>query len=167
MIHSSVIFPILRKLVNHDSKRYIEEYLVESGLPYTILQPTHMMETVNIASLMSQDQPTMPRFWDLNSAFSFVSARDIGEAAANIFEQREKHHNATYQLVSDPGPLNYNQAFAVISTELGKKVNTPRKTIEEGMDAFASMLTGGKPETASPELKHGVAMMSCTMTSTA
>jgi uncharacterized protein YbjT (DUF2867 family) len=34
----SVIHPMLHKLLNHIEKLPIEEYLVESGLPYTILQ---------------------------------------------------------------------------------------------------------------------------------
>ena len=89
MLHSSVIFPILRRMVNHDSKRYVEEYLVESGLPYTIIQPTHIMETVNLAPLIEQDDPVNFRLWDPSTKFSFVSARDIGQAAVNILEQRK------------------------------------------------------------------------------
>lgn len=43
-IFSSVIHPQVRKLVNHDRKRLTEEYLVESGLWYTILQPSHFVD---------------------------------------------------------------------------------------------------------------------------
>ena len=159
MVHSSVIFPILRKLVNHDNKRYVEEYLVESGLPYTIVQPTHMMETVNIAAIMEQENPVMPRMWDPSTKFTFVSARDVGEAAANILEKREHHLYATYQLVGTREPLSYNEAFDIISTEIGRKVRLERKSVEEGAEMFASMFTHGKPEEASPVMKQGVAMM--------
>ena len=38
-VYSSVLHPRIRKLLNHDCKRYVEEYLVESGLNYTIVQP--------------------------------------------------------------------------------------------------------------------------------
>jgi uncharacterized protein YbjT (DUF2867 family) len=40
-VHSSVLHSLLRKLINHGCKRYLEEYLIESGLAYTILQPMH------------------------------------------------------------------------------------------------------------------------------
>jgi hypothetical protein len=40
-VYSSVLHPQIRKLLNHDCKRYVEEYLIESGLNYTIVQPSH------------------------------------------------------------------------------------------------------------------------------
>ena len=46
-IYASVLHPCLRKLMNHDCKRYVEEYLIESGLPYTILQPSHFIHRVS------------------------------------------------------------------------------------------------------------------------
>ena len=145
MLHSSVIFPVLRKLINHDNKRYVEEYLVESGLPYTIIQPTHIMETFNLASVIDQDQPVHPTLWDPRTPFSFVSARDIGEAAARIFEQREKHFYATYQLVGTPEPLNYNQVDRIVSEEIGKEVKHEQKSVEEGVQLLGSMYSDGEP----------------------
>lgn len=43
-VYSSVLHPQLRKLMNHDCKRYVEEYLIESGLEYTIVQPSHILD---------------------------------------------------------------------------------------------------------------------------
>lgn len=42
-MYSSVLNPQLRKLMNHDCKRHVEEYLIESGLNFTVLQPSHFM----------------------------------------------------------------------------------------------------------------------------
>ena len=39
-VYSSVLYPILRKLSNHDNKRYVEEALVESDLVYVSLFPS-------------------------------------------------------------------------------------------------------------------------------
>ena len=41
---SSVLYWHLRKLLNHDRKRYIEEYLCESTLQWNVLQASHFMD---------------------------------------------------------------------------------------------------------------------------
>lgn len=43
-VYSSELHLVSRKLMNRDCKRYVEEYLIESGLQYTILQPSHFMD---------------------------------------------------------------------------------------------------------------------------
>jgi uncharacterized protein YbjT (DUF2867 family) len=159
MLHSSVLHSLLRALTNHDGKRLVEEYLVESGLPYTIIQPTHVMETVSISALNDQQNPVLPRFWDPNIPFSFVTTRDIGEAAANILLQREKHFYATYQLVSTPQPLSYVQAGEIISEEMGKKVRLERRSLEEGVEVMIAGVTGGKAEDASWVSRQGLGRM--------
>ena len=146
MLHSSVIFPILRKLVNHDSKRYVEEYLVESGLPYTIVEPTHMMESFDVTALLSQEEPTFVRFWNPNVPFSFVSARDIAQAAANILDQRKKHFYATYQLVGTREPMDYNGVARIISEESGRELHVDQKPLESATGMFTSRITKLKAE---------------------
>lgn len=44
----------LRKMMNHNCKRYVEEYVMESGLPYTILQPTTFMDNLPLPLLWRQ-----------------------------------------------------------------------------------------------------------------
>ena len=55
-VYSSVLHPFLRKLLNHDNKRYIKEHLIESSLPYTILQPSTFMDQFPIQKLLSEDE---------------------------------------------------------------------------------------------------------------
>lgn len=43
-VYSSVLQTQLRKLMNHNAKRYVEEYLMEPGLNFTILQPSHFVD---------------------------------------------------------------------------------------------------------------------------
>jgi uncharacterized protein YbjT (DUF2867 family) len=51
-VYSSVLNPQLRKMLHHDCKRYVEDYLLESGLNHTVLQPTHFMESSGLAMLL-------------------------------------------------------------------------------------------------------------------
>ena len=159
MLHSSVLHSLLRALTNHDGKRLVEEYLVESGLPYTIIQPSHMMETVSISNLVNQQDPVIPRFWNPAVPFSFVTARDVGEAAANILTQREKHFYATYQLVSTPEPLTYTAAAEIVSEEIGKTVRLDRRSLEEGVEVMIAGVTAWKAEDAPWATRQGLGRM--------
>lgn len=159
LVHSSVIHPILRKMMNHDAKRYIEEYLVESGLPYTIVQPTHLMETLPLAKLLEMAHPSHPLFWDPSVPSTSVSTRDLGEAVAKIFAERERHFSATYELVGTRVPISYNEIANIISEEIGREVKIERKSTDEGVQAFIGMMTKGRPETASFLMKQAPARM--------
>ena len=161
MLHSSVIHPGLRKLINHDSKRYIEEYLIESGLDYTIIQPTAIMETFDVAAAVQQDHPTKPQFWDPSIPFSFVSIRDIGEAAAHILEQRGKHFYATYELVGTSKPISYNDVAGIFQEETGKTIEYGVKSVEQGTEMLYTLLSSGQSngQQASFAMSQGVARM--------
>jgi uncharacterized protein YbjT (DUF2867 family) len=144
LVYSSVIHPILQKLLNHNVKRHVEEYLIESGLNYTILQPTHMMEMLPLAKLMQDEQAVYHCNWKPETRFSFVTTRDIGEAAAKVLMQREMHFAATYQLVSTPTPLSYVEACGIVSKVIGKQVKVQQKGFEDAVETSIKMINGGK-----------------------
>ena len=73
-IFSSVLHPSLRKLLHHDDKRYIEEALIEFGLPYTTLQPSNFMDNFLIQKLPSEGNLVCPVRWDSDVPFSFIRA---------------------------------------------------------------------------------------------
>ncbi|KAK5112240.1 hypothetical protein LTR62_004401 [Meristemomyces frigidus] len=159
LVHSSVLHPSIRKLMNHDNKRYVEEYLIESGLPYTILQPTHLMETLDVKRLMTAEKAVHRMLWSSKTMFSFVSTRDAGEAAAKVLREREKHLYATYELVSTATPLCYDEVRVILSEELGKEVSLERVSVEEGAEMFAKMITKGQIEGAEFENRQGPARL--------
>lgn len=90
-IYSSVLHPSLRKLKNHDDKRYVEEASIESGLPYTILQLSNFMDNFPLQKLLSEDKPVCPTRWDPDVPFTYTSLYDLAEASSKILEQREQH----------------------------------------------------------------------------
>ncbi len=81
-VFSSVICSQLHKLLNHDCKRPVEEALMESGLPYTILQPTHRMDMLPLEAILGQkrEHPDAPLVykasWRPEIKMSFVTMRD-------------------------------------------------------------------------------------------
>ncbi|KAF2164436.1 hypothetical protein M409DRAFT_56700 [Zasmidium cellare ATCC 36951] len=140
MIHSSVIHPCLRALTHHDAKRLIEEALVESKLPYTILQPTHQMDVVPIKLLVQQEEIVFKARFNPSTKMSFVNCHDLGEAVFNIINDLDSHQYATYQLISTRTPLDYHEAMAEVSKVVGKKVRVEEMTLDETIKDFRSSL---------------------------
>ena len=46
-VFSGVIHPSISKMANHAAKLPVEEAMYESGLDFTVLQPTMFMQTLN------------------------------------------------------------------------------------------------------------------------
>lgn len=130
-ILSSVLNPQLRKSVHHDEKKLVEEYIIESGLNYTILQPAHFMEMFPIKKLLAEGSPIYPARWNPDTPFSYLSAYDLGEATAIIMTEREKHYLAQYPLVSTHLAGGYRQVCAIASKMIGKEIKIERTSFED------------------------------------
>lgn len=140
-VYSSVLQSQLRKLLNHDAKRYVEEYLMESGLNFTILQPSHFLNNFPLPMLAEQEAPVFKAPYNLN-AFSFTILEDYVEAAARVFGEREKHYFAQYPLVSTY-PIHYNDIVAEASEAIGREVKVERIPYEQAVEGMTTRLAGG------------------------
>lgn len=140
----SSVFPTqLRKLMNHDCKRYIEEYLMESGLNFTILQPSHMFDNTKVATLLDQVHPVHPMAYSPEIKFSFTALRDLSEAASLVLEQREKHYFAVYPIISTM-PTPYTAFISAMEKAIGKKIEVKQIPFMEAVEGFTSMIGGGE-----------------------
>ena len=96
----SVLHAILTDLVQHEIKRDIEEYLLSSGLEFTILQPTNFMVPMRLRAAF--EHGVFRLTWTLERYQSLVDIGDIAEVAAAVLTEGERHWGATYELAS-PG----------------------------------------------------------------
>ncbi|KAF9890682.1 hypothetical protein FE257_005548 [Aspergillus nanangensis] len=142
-VYSSVLHPRIRKLMNHDCKRYVEEYLIESGLNYTIVQPSHILDQFPVEKLLQSKDPVFPASFDPQVTFSFTALQDLAEAFANVINEREKHYLAEYTACST-GPVSYADVIGMLSEEIGKPIHIFKKDYYESADQFVSMLQVGK-----------------------
>lgn len=142
-------------MLNHDCKRYIEEYLLESNLDYTIVQPTHFMDMFPVAMLMGQEQPVYRANWNPANPFSFIALKDLGEAAAKVLNERESHYLAQYPLCSTT-PMPYTEAVEIVSKEIGKEIRLERRSFEDAVDFLCTMLGMKDPH---PRTKGAAARM--------
>ncbi|KAJ5914998.1 hypothetical protein N7504_003881 [Penicillium tannophilum] len=154
-VYSSVLHPRIRKLMNHDCKRYVEEYLVESGLNYTIVQPSHLLDQFPVEKLLQSEAPVFPANFDPQVTFSFTALHDLAEAFAVILNEREKHYLAEYTACST-GPTSYAEVIAMLSEEIDRPIQIQKKEFYESANQFQSMLAGknGELSPASRDAMH-------------
>ncbi|KAJ4354327.1 uncharacterized protein N0V89_006062 [Didymosphaeria variabile] len=141
-ILSSVLHTQLDKMLNHSCKRGVEERLIESGLPYTILQPTTFMDNIPIGMLAGQEQPVFPAAWSTDSKFSWIATRDLAAAMHAVLVEREKHLYAQYPLVSTHGPLSFGEAMHIISSKISKDVKIEHLDFRKAVDSVLMRLYG-------------------------
>jgi uncharacterized protein YbjT (DUF2867 family) len=142
-VFSSVINTQLQKLLNHDCKRFVEENLMESGLSYTILQPSHFFENTPVGMLMQQEKPVYPIAYNPAIKFSFTAARDMGEAAAVILDEREKHYFAIYPIVSTL-PVTYTEFLSTVGDAMGKPIRVEQKPFEAAVEGLIQRFFAGR-----------------------
>ncbi|KZF23378.1 NAD(P)-binding protein [Xylona heveae TC161] len=144
-VFTSVLNTQIRKMMNHDCKRYIEERLIESGIDYTFLQPTHFMDLMPLPLLLSQESPIYTCHWNPETTFSFIALRDLAEAVVRVLDEREKHFLAQYPIVST-APLSYTEVGKILSKVIGKEVKIARTaSFEESVESFLKLLFGNAP----------------------
>jgi uncharacterized protein YbjT (DUF2867 family) len=134
-IFSSVLHPIRSKLLNHDIKRLTEEYLIESSLNWTILQPTHFMQ--NTATAEAAKNGFLPMTYNPDNEMGFVDLRDLGEVVQSILKEPDKHYRARYELVGEN--VSYTEYARMISEVSGKTVEIKKVSAAE----VAKRLGGG------------------------
>lgn len=141
-VYSSVLHPRIRKLMNHDCKRYVEEYLVESGLNYTIVQPSHILDQFPVEMLLRSENPVFPARFNPEITFSFTILQDLAEAFAIIINERNRHFLAEYTACST-GPLSYNSVITMLSEEICKPIQVTSTDFYDTASQFSSLMARG------------------------
>ncbi|KAA1477603.1 NAD(P)-binding protein [Dentipellis sp. KUC8613] len=114
-VFCSVLHPYISKMVHHRHKLDVEEYLFESGLQYTIIQPTHLMQNVSIPDALKSGRINIP--WEPSVLHGFLDLGDLGVVATSILLSPEKHIRARYELIGQN--LTYTEV-AQVFTEFNK-----------------------------------------------
>ncbi len=119
-IYYSVMHPLRREVRHHRLKLEVEELVVESGLPYTILQPMRYMQHLEPLwkSVTEQGVHAMP--FNTRVKFNVVDLEDLAAATA-IAVTDPVHRYATYELAGAEA-LSQDDMAAVISAVIGREV---------------------------------------------
>ena len=127
-VFHSVLHPQAESMPHHWQKLRIEEQLLESGLPYTILQPTVYMQNILVHWEKILNDGSYPVPYPAETRLSFVDLDDVAQVAAIVLTE-SGHANATYELVGTPG-LSQSQVADILSHQLGRPVRVTTVPIE-------------------------------------
>jgi uncharacterized protein YbjT (DUF2867 family) len=120
-VYHSVLHPQTEKMPHHWQKLRMEEMLLESGLPFTILQPAVYMQNIRAqwTAVTQTGLYTIP--YPVETRLSLVDLRDLAEAAAIVLTENG-HEGATYELVGTP-PLAQVEVAQQLAEAAGYPVN--------------------------------------------
>lgn len=142
-VFSSVLHAILTDLVQHEIKRDIEEYLLSSGLEFTILQPTIYMAPRRFNAVI--EKGVLRAGWSLDRVQSLVDIGDVTDVACKVLVEGDKHGAATYELAGRER-LTARSMAAIIGEVTGR----PVRVEQIDADAYLTGLYGDRDWSTMP-----------------
>ena len=129
IVYHSVLHPQIEAMPHHWQKLRVEEFLYESGLAFTILQPAVYMQNILTQwdRILENGTYTLP--YKAETRLSLVDLDDIAQAAALILTEPE-HQGATYELVGTPA-MSQIEISEVLSEQLNRPVEVKNVPLGE------------------------------------
>lgn len=120
VVFSTLLHPIISDLLQHQTKRDVEERLVSSPVNWTILQPCDYMQTLVPPSTYETGE--LPVAYGLGRRHSTVDLRDVAEAATKVLLEGQPHYFARYELCGLPQAYDATELAATIARVCGRPV---------------------------------------------
>jgi uncharacterized protein YbjT (DUF2867 family) len=117
-VYDSVLHPQIIELLQHRMKLRVEQHLINSKLNYTILQPMHYMQNIDIGDVYRQN--VFIQASALETPLSFVDMDDKIEVAVKVLTE-DGHYGATYELCCDDN-LNAIEIAEIMNRVMGKHI---------------------------------------------
>ena len=130
-VFHSVLHPQTEAMPHHWKKLRVEEQLLESGLPFSILQPAAYMQNILPHWEKIYQAGVYPVPYAAGTRLSLVDLDDVAQAAAVVLTE-PGHAGATYELVGTQA-ISQNELAVILSQRLGRPVHVevlPLKTWE-------------------------------------
>jgi uncharacterized protein YbjT (DUF2867 family) len=127
-VYHSVLHPQTEAMSHHWHKLRVEERLFESGLGYTILQPSAYMQNVLAHWDRILKQGIYPIPYAAETRLGMVDLEDVAAAAAVVLTE-PGHAGATYELAGEE-VLSQTEVAAILSQTLGQPVQAEVVPIE-------------------------------------
>lgn len=122
-VFSSVLHAIVTDLVQHEIKRDIEEYLIGSGLEFTILQPTNYMLPLKLRPAFADGVFRLS--WSLDRKQSMIDLGDLTDSVLAVLSDPQRHAGATYELAGS-GRYTAYEIRDIIAKVLGREISVER-----------------------------------------
>lgn len=115
-VYHSVLHPQVEAMPHHWQKLRMEEYLLESGMDYTILQPCAYMQNLlgSWQTIIKKGVYAVP--YATSARISIVDLEDVAAAVEVVLTQRN-HNGAIYELAG-PEPLSQVEVAETIASQI-------------------------------------------------
>ncbi len=117
-VQFSVTHPQLEPLLNHQAKLAVERNVLLSRMPFTILQPMHYMQNIDVGRVVSDG--VLNQTYSLETRLAHVDLEDVAAVAAKVVGD-PRHHYATYELCGRDF-CNAHELARIIADEAGKEI---------------------------------------------
>lgn len=142
-VYHSVLHPQTQAMPHHWNKMRVEEMLLESGVPFTILQPTAYIQNIRAQWQSIVDDGIFAMPYPVTTRITLIDLYDVAEVAALMLTQTG-HASATYELVGTEA-LSQVEVADVIGDIIGRNVTTLEISLVEwecnaratGLDDYA------------------------------
>jgi len=131
-IYYSVMHPLRRDVRHHSLKLDTEEMVIESGVPYTIVQPIRYMQHLEPIWKRVTEEGIHAMPFNTHLKFNVVDLLDLAEATARVTLE-DGWLYGTFELAG-PEPLSQEDMAQIISDVTGKEVRaeaTPIAKMQE------------------------------------
>lgn len=128
-VYHSVLHPQTEKMNHHWQKLRVEEMLLESSLPFTILQPAPYMQNLLAGWKSIVEEGVLRVPYSVHAKFSFIDLEDLARVAAIILTE-PGHTNSIYELAST-SQLSYVDVANVFEQVLNRPVRAEQEEIGE------------------------------------
>jgi uncharacterized protein YbjT (DUF2867 family) len=134
-VYHSVLHPQLEDMPHHWLKLRVEEQLIASGLPFTILQPTAYMQNITnqLEKINREGIYQVP--YSVSTRLCLVDLLDVAEVAAIVLTEGT-HIGAIYQLVGT-GLTSQVEIASLLGKLLSKEIQASQISLEDWQEQVA------------------------------
>ena len=128
-VFSGAIHPTISTMTNHAAKQPVEQAVYESGMDFTVLQPTMFMQTIATGwnAVLEHDRFALP--YSRYAKASYVDYRDVAETAALALTEDTLSYG-TFELCA-AGMVDRVEIAAMMSDALGRTIEAGEPPFEE------------------------------------
>jgi uncharacterized protein YbjT (DUF2867 family) len=128
-IYHSVLHAQIDAMPHHRNKRSVEAMLMESLLPYTVLQPAMYMQTTTRGWKEIVEHGRYVTEYSADRQMAMVDLEDVGEVAAAVVTGAE-FTGGCFELASGEA-LTRSQMAALMSEALGRPVTAEKRDLQD------------------------------------
>ena len=128
-LYHSVLHPQTESMIHHWHKLRVEERILASGLPFTILQPAPYMQNLLPGWRWIVEDGLLIVPYSVHVKFSFVDLEDVAEAARIVLTE-PNHKYAIYELAGSL-PLSHAEVAERFGPVLRRPVRAEKEEIVE------------------------------------